>query len=141
MVAMMALALATGGIELLNIPLDVYFLSEGIKGADAAVKRLREAFASVGKATTTVDLQRESANIAAATVGQGASLFLSLLTVISSVAALKTKIAKIKEKTPGISDEEALNKALKDSPKEARLKDLAARAQIRQQMKLRDAAW
>src|SRR5262249_29703222 len=119
----------------------VYFLYEGIKGADAAIKSIREAFASAGKATTMVDLQRASANIAAATVGQGASLLLSLLSIISSVSSLKGKIAKIKEANPQISDEDALNKALEDSPKEARLKALASRAQIRQKMNLRDAAW
>jgi len=126
-------ALITQMIPYVNVAVDVYFLYEGIKGVDTAVKGLSAAFASAGNATTTVDLQRESAKLATAIVGQGATLILSLLAIAGTVASLGSKIAKIKAQNPGMSEEEALKKALQDTPtKEAgALGEAAARTRLR----------
>ncbi|SDJ21985.1 hypothetical protein SAMN04487926_1382 [Paraburkholderia steynii] len=83
-------------IPVVNVGLDAYFLCEGIEGFDAALKGLHAAFVRASNATTTVDLQRESAQLAAAITGQGASLVLSLLAVISAISSLRARAAKIK---------------------------------------------
>jgi hypothetical protein len=102
-------------IPYVNVAVDFYFLSQGVKGIDAGLKGLQAAFVSASNATTTVDLQRESAKLALAITGQGASLILSLLAVIGAVSSLRAKAAKIKAENPKMSDEEAMNKALKDT--------------------------
>jgi hypothetical protein len=121
-------------IPVINVAVDLYFLYQGIKGAAGAVKGLQAAFVSAGKATNTVELQRESAKLATAIVGQGIQAILSLLAIAGTAAAIKGKITKIKTESPGISDEEALNKALQDTPKEkvSAFSEAAARTRIRQ---------
>jgi hypothetical protein len=114
--AEMAGAMIAQMIPYVNVAVDLYFLYQGVKGIDAGLKGLQAAFVSASNAATTVDLQRESAKLALAITGQGASLILSLLAAIGAVSSLRAKAAKIKAENPKMSEEEAMNKALKDTP-------------------------
>jgi hypothetical protein len=102
-------------IPYVNVAVDLYFLYQGVTGIDSALQGLRVAFLNASNATTTVDLQRESAKLALAITGQGASLILSLLAAMGAVSSLRTKAAKIKGENPKMSDDEAMNKALQDT--------------------------
>jgi hypothetical protein len=113
--AQMVGAMISQMIPYLNVLVDVYFLGQGVKGIDAALKGLQAAFVSASNAATTVDLQRESAKLAMAITGQGASLILSLLAAIGASRSIRAKVAKIRAKNPEMSDEQAINEALKDA--------------------------
>ena len=108
-------------IPFVNVGVDVVVVLYCGIDALSAFYDLVDAFIEAGYACSVVELQKASARLAGALMGDGLRILLDLFGVTASVKGIKTRLGKIKAKNPGIAEEEALKKALKEAPESERI--------------------
>ena len=108
-------------IPFVNVAVDlVVILYCGID-ALVALYDLIDAFIEAGEACSVVSLQKASARLASALIGDGLRILLDVMAVTGSAKGIKTRVDKIRSKNPDISEEQALKKALKEAPESERV--------------------
>jgi hypothetical protein len=108
-------------IPFVNVGVDVVVILYCGIDALSAFYDLVDAFVEAGYACSVVELQKASARLASALMGDGLRILLDLFGVTASVKGIKTRLGKIKSKNPGMSEEEALKRALKEAPESERV--------------------
>jgi len=109
-------------IPFVDVALDIYL--EAKLGADiiSVLFELRAAFNDVTAARSMIQMQRAAARMARALVAGGIQILTLLLTfgIVKGVKALRDRAAGIQAAEPGLSDEEAMRRAMREAPEAER---------------------
>lgn len=117
-------------IPYLNVAVDAIVIITSGVGAVKSLLALKDTFSKVAKVQDVIGMQRASAMMAKSLTVDGITLLLDLLVVISAVKLIKMRAATIKGENPGLSDKEALDKALKEAgTKESKILTAAQQAE------------
>jgi hypothetical protein len=120
-IGMAALFIALQFVPVVNVLLDVYILITAGIDAVRAIASLSATFNRVLNATTVVELQSASAHMASSLEGDGLRLLLDVLAIAGVTGSLRARINRIRSANPAISEEAALEQALRETPEAAEL--------------------
>jgi hypothetical protein len=117
-------------IPYLNIAVDVAVVLYAGVDALQALYSLYESFASVSEAQSVVQLQRASARLAASLEGDGLRVLLDVLAITVAARGIRTRADALQRS--GLSEEEALRRALQEATGEeaTALRNAVARRRI-----------
>jgi hypothetical protein len=109
-------------IPFVDVAVDVYLLVK--LGADivSTLSELGAAFSDVIAARSVVELQRAAARMARALTSGGIQILTTLATlgIARSVKALRDRTVRIRANEPGLSEEAAMRRAMREAPTEER---------------------
>jgi hypothetical protein len=109
-------------IPYVNVAVDVYLMAQ--LGLDVIMQlgELGAALQDVLNATTTVQLQRASARLARVLVAGGIQILMTLVTmgVARGVSALRARTAAIRARNAALSEEAAMERAMREAPRSER---------------------
>jgi hypothetical protein len=114
MLATMAAFVIVQFIPYLNIAVDAVVIIHSGVDALVALKNLTVAFGSAAKANDVISMQREAAKLAKSVTGDGLRLIMDLVGIITGVKGVKAKASSIRSKNPGMSQNEAVEQAVKE---------------------------
>ena len=117
----------------LNIAVDLVVTIQAGLGALETLFIIAEAFVNMGKAETTVDLQRTSARMGTAVTNNGVQLMIDLIGFLLGAKGLKAKMDAIKAVNPKISTEDAFKQAAEKTKLNGRVAGTVERSLLLQE--------
>ncbi len=103
----------------LNVAFDVALFLYGGLDLIEAIDSIATAIDRVFSATTTLQLQRASAELALVLLADGATSLVDIILFMVSLRGVKGRAREISRRTPDITNEEALRRALREADDEA----------------------
>jgi hypothetical protein len=112
---LLAAGVAVQFVPVLNVTFDVALFIYGGIDLLRSIDSVATAVSAVFAATTTVGLQKASADLAVVLLADGATALLDVILFMVSLRGARGRAAEVKRQNPGITDEEALRRALGQS--------------------------